>query len=50
MSDAEEKARKERAQQKFMQERAALLAKAQKRLAEAEEEDGDDEPKWTTDG
>ncbi len=50
MADRAEEERKERAKAKFMAERAALLQKAQKRLAEAAEDSDEEEgEKWTTD-
>jgi phage gpG-like protein len=47
---ADEDARKERARLKFMEDRAALLKRAQKRLEEEEEEDEkvDEAPQWST--
>jgi hypothetical protein len=47
MADTEA-AKKERARQKFLADRAALLQKAQKRLESPDEPEEDDE-KWTTD-
>jgi len=47
MSD-EAAERKKRAAEKFKADRAALLAKAQKRL-EAADDESDEEPQWTTD-
>ncbi len=47
--DDEEKAKRERARLKFMQDRNAMLQKAQKRLAEAEESDEEEGEQWSTD-